>query len=104
MNDTYNNIDEFKKEYTGFRDPSNNKWYGLEFFYNNKYYRFDYVATNISIYILVISKNKVYPDIDEYILIGEYSNIDEALNSFYIDNKLLKDIIIDDSVKILGKD
>ena len=35
----YNNLDEFKSQYCGWWDPSDGKWLGLEFKYNNKFYR-----------------------------------------------------------------
>lgn len=36
----YNNLEEFKSQYQGWWDPSDGKWLGLEFKYNNKIYRF----------------------------------------------------------------
>ena len=35
----YRGLSDFLSEYTGKRDPANNKWYELELKYKNIYYR-----------------------------------------------------------------
>lgn len=104
MRENYNTIDDFKKEYTGIRNPSEEKWYGLEFCYNKKYYRFDYIDNIINFYFLKIGIGKLYPDIDESIFIESYTNIDDALCNIIIDGNQLKEILISDEVNIVGKD
>jgi|GEM_PF-6517632 len=104
MNDNYKNIDDFKKQYTGQRDPANDKWYGLEFSYLGNYYRFDYIDQTINLYALIIAKNSQYPDIKKTKLLSSFSNIDDALNYCIDDNKKFKDILISQEIELLGQD
>ena len=45
-----------------------------------------------------------YPKSDSEELIGWYQDLEDVLNNCLIDNKKFKDVIMDDSTEILGKD
>lgn len=111
----YNSLDEFKNEFVGEWSPTNGHWYGLDFSYKNEEYRLNtgsmYNEENTiledgSIALFgVYHKNK---DINnknrDYILVGEYSDIESLLDLCYIDGKKFREVIMDDSTRILGKD
>ena len=104
MNNSYKNIDEFKQEYTGKRDPANEKWYGLEFMFADKYYRFEYIKDEISLFRINITKNSLYPDIESYDLINTFSNIDDALKYVITGDVILEEIILGENTVFLGQD
>ena len=41
---------------------------------------------------------------ENYVLLGEYADMNDLLESSVIGNRKLKDIIMDDATEILGKD
>lgn len=51
-------IAEFKKQYIGIWDPSNEHWFGLDFIYNQKEYRFKDEVLNCT-----VIDNKKFEDI-----------------------------------------
>ena len=103
MSDKFNNLDDFKYQYSGQRDPANNKWYGLEFKYLEDYYRFDYINQTINLSCLIIVKNSQYPDIKSYKLLSSFSKIDDALD-YCVNGKKLKDILLSKEIELLGQD
>lgn len=104
MNNSYTSINEFKQEYSGKRDPANEKWYGLEFMFANKYYRFEYIKDQISLFEINITKDCQYPDIKSYNLINTFSNIDDALKYVITDGVILEEMILDENTVFLGQD
>ncbi len=100
----YNNIEEFLSEYTGKRDPANNLWYGLEFKYNNLYYRLDYVSKSIILMRLKIKKNNSYPSSSGYDILGEFQSMGDLLEFEVENGKSFKEIIIDENTELLSKD
>lgn len=100
----YTELKEFLSEYTGKRDPANNMWYGLEFKYNDSYYRLDYVNTSIKLMKLQFENNTCYPASSGYDVIGEFQSMSELLECIVDDDKSFKEIIIDENTELLSKD
>lgn len=100
----YTELSDFLSEYTGKRDPANNKWYGLEFKYDGLYYRLDYSSDTILLFKLLFENGNRYPAPSNYDAIGQYNNMVELLECTICDNKKFKDIIIDESTELLSKD
>ncbi len=100
----YTELKEFLSEYTGKRDPANNMWYGLEFKYNDSYYRLDYVNTSIKLMKLQFENNTSYPASSGYDVIGEFQSMSELLGCIVDDDKSFKEIIIDENTELLSKD
>lgn len=113
----YNNLEEFKSQYQGWWEPSDGKWLGLEFKYNNKIYRFHTgpmfekkkpILPNgkegkFCIYEMICEKEQ-YPDCDKYELIGWYSDMNDVLENCVIDGKKFEVIIMNDDTQILAQD
>lgn len=100
----YTELQEFLSEYTGRRDPANNLWYGLEFKYNDNYYRLDYVSNSIKLTRLKFENNTNYPDSSGYDILGEFQSVNELLECSVDGNKVFKDVIIDENTELLSKD
>lgn len=111
----YNNLDEFIREYIGIWNPSEKHWLGLDFKYQGIIYRLNtgsmYNMENtilpngktalFSLYQLVSQKRTIN---QEYYLLEEFANMHDLLECEVINGKKFKDIIMDDSTEILGKD
>ena len=118
INNEYTSLEEFKSQYVGVWGPSDGHWFGLDFKYNNQVYRFHtgtmYGTTDVvddngivkqfGIYIKTDKKDPNHPDINLYSLLGEYSCVEDALESTVIEGIKFRDIIMDDSTEILGQD
>lgn len=111
----YKSIDEFKSEFTGEWSPSNGHWYGLDFRYNGVVYRLntgsmyneiDTILEDGSIALFGVYQKKTDDDetSQEYILLGEYSDMNTLLEARCIGGREFKEVIMDDSTQILGKD
>ena len=106
----YKSLDEFKSEFTGEWSPSNGHWYSLDFFYNGEEYRLNtgsmYNKTNTVFDDGTVALFSIYhrKDDNDYILLGEYPDMSSLLEECIIAGKKFKEIIMDDSTKILGKD
>lgn len=118
----YNNLDEFIDEYyKGVEMPwqssdGKRRYMGIEFSYKGVYYRMcrepgeDSEMSvlpdgRIGRYDVMICHWAMpeYND-DDFILIGWYSDLDDVLENCIIDGRKFKDVIMDDSTKIEGKD
>ena len=118
----YNDLDEFIDEYyKGVEMPwqssdGKRRCMGIEFSYNGVYYRMcrepgedDEMPKlpdgRIGRYDVMICHWAMpeYND-DDFILIGWYSDLDDVLENCIIDGRKFKDVIMDDSTKIEGKD
>ena len=111
----YTSLKEFADEFTGVWNPSSGHWLGLDFMYNNVEYRFhtgamyntedtvlpDGRTAKYGVYRRHINSTEAKT---EYELIGEYAEMDDALEYCLIDGIKLKDVIMDDDTRILGKD
>ncbi len=118
----YNNLDEFIDEYyKGVEMPwqssdGKRRYMGIEFSYKGVYYRMCREPGEdsempvlpdgrIGRYDVMICHWAMpeYND-DDFILIGWYSDLDDVLENCIIDGRKFKDVIMDDSTKIEGKD
>jgi len=109
----YNTLDEFINEYIGIWNPSEDHWYGLDFKYDDKVYRLHtgsmYNATNTTLKdgrtaIFGLYQVADNSNVKGYVLLGEYADMNDLLESSVIGNRKFKDIIMDDGTEILGKD
>ena len=118
----FNSLDEFIYEYESGRSiPADNldkrKYMGIEFKYNGVYYRMcrepidekevilleDGRIGRYDVMIMHCEKTG-YPLAESFELIGWYADVYDVLDNCIIQNKKFKDIIMDDSTEILGKD
>lgn len=111
----YNSLEEFTSEFIGEWSPSNGHWYGLDFTYNGKEYRLhtgsmynetDTILEDGSTALFGVYRRKAVNEKSnrDYILLGEYSDMNTLLEKCYIEGKKFKEVIVDDLTKILGKD
>ncbi len=108
----YNAIEEFISEYQGVRDPVNNKWLGLEFKYDNRYFRLSTDSPHelkgcdkvFCLYKFLVTGPCYFLDNDGCELLGEFENIESLLDSLVIDEIKFREIIMDDNTEILAKD
>jgi hypothetical protein len=110
----YNSLDEFTSQYIGIWGPSDGHWFGLDFSFHGKEYRFN----TGSIYeanatILPSGKEALFgiyfkdpnPKAErEYLLLEEFSDMEDALNSTCIDGIEFRKVIMDDDTELLGQD
>ena len=90
----YNSLEEFKAQYTGVWDPSDGHWFGLDFIYKGKEYRFNtgsmYSESNTILEdgreasFGLYKKNNASQSGNEYTLLAEFATIEEALTVIYI--------------------
>lgn len=118
----YNSLDEFIDEYyKGVEMPwqssdGKRRYMGIEFSYKGVYYRMcrepgedDEMPKlpdgRIGRYDVMIC-HWAMPEFkdDDFILIGWYSDLNDVLENCIIDGRKFKDVIMDDSIKIEGKD
>ncbi len=106
----YNSFEEFYEEYNYDRDVFSGHYIGIEFKYNDKYYRLshDYSLSDEShIYkyfsFELVKKNDAYFN-GESKVIGQYKNLNDALDNWIIDGKPFREVIMDDNTQILDKD
>lgn len=110
----YNSIDEFRTQYTGVWNPSENHWLGLDFSYDGVEYRLNtgsmYEKENT---VLTDGKEAVFglykKNTDtltgrEYVLLKEFASLDDVLNSTCINGICFKQVIMDDKTELLGQD
>lgn len=110
----FNSLEDFTSQYIGVWAPSEGHWFGLDFSYNDVEYRFNTgsmyeeqnsVLTNgkDAVFGLYLKNNN--PKLKkEYILLGEFADMEDALNSTCIDGVAFRDIIMDDETELLGQD
>ena len=96
----YNNLDEFISEYIGVWNPSDGHWFGLDFSYNGETYRLG----RETMFGLYLHKQKPAGNKYEYALLGKFADMNDLLDSTCICGRRFKDVIMDDSTEILGKD
>ena len=118
----YNSLDEFIDEYyKGVEMPwqssdGKRRYMGIEFSYKGVYYRMcrelgeddempKLPEGRIGRYDVMIC-HWAMPEFkdDDFILIGWYSDLNDVLENCIIDGRKFKDVIMDDSTKIEGKD
>lgn len=110
----FNSLEEFTSQYTGIWAPSEDHWFGLDFSYNGIEYRFntgsmyeqqDTILPNGKEALFgLYRKNTNHKSKKEYILLGEFADMDDALNSTCIEGIAFRKIIMDDETELLGQD
>jgi hypothetical protein len=110
----YNSLEEFKAQYTGVWDPSDGHWFGLDFIYKGKEYRFNtgsmYSESNTILEdgreasFGLYKKNNASQSGNEYTLLAEFATIEEALSSTCIDGIRFDEIIKDPDTELVGQD
>lgn len=110
----YNSLDEFKSQYTGVWNPSENQWLGLDFSYDGVEYRLNtgpmYESENTVLpdgKIAVFSLYQKCPDPSsgrDYVLLEEFASLDDVLDSTCIKGIPFRQIIMDDRTELLGQD
>ena len=110
----YNSLDEFKSQYVGVWEPSENHWLGLDFSYDGSEYRLNtgsmYEPNNTILpdgreAVFGLYKKSTEETADrEYSLLEEFATLDEVLDSTCINGISFKQIIVDDNTKLLGQD
>ncbi len=111
---SYNSLDEFTSQYTGIWGPSDGHWFGLDFSYNGTKYRFntgsmyekaDTILPNGKEALFGLYRIDSNPKANkEYILLEEFADMEDALNSTCIEGVAFRNIIMDANTEILGQD
>lgn len=107
-------IDQFVSQYIGEWNPSEGHWLGLDFIYHGNEYRFhtgsmyeteSKLPDGREIMFGIYKKQEKESKKDKmYELLGEYANMDEALESKVIEGICFKDIIMADETELVGQD
>lgn len=110
----YNSLEDFTSQYTGVWAPSEGQWFGLDFFYNGIEYRFNtgsmYKEKNTILpngkeaIFGIYRKNNNPTSKNEYVLLEEFADMEDVLNSTCIDGIAFRDVIMDDETELLGQD
>ncbi len=110
----YTSIEEFKTQYTGDWNPSDNHWLGLDFLFNGIEYRFTtgsmYESGNTILpdgreaIFGLYKKGKTEQSDREYILLEEFSTMEDVLESTCIEGIQFSQVIMDDNTELLGQD
>lgn len=107
-NNEYKNLDQFIEEYRYDRDIFLEHYTGIEFKYNDKYFRLSHEYSNNNnseVFKYYLYEIKDYKnDKISYINIGKYRDLDEVLDNCLIDGNKFKEIITNEKTIILGKD
>ena len=105
----YSSLEQFTSQYSGEWAPSDGHWFGLDFSWNGKEYRFHTES-------MYNPENTILPDGseaifglykkcgDEYELLGEYAEMKDVLESMVICGVPFRKIIFDDETVLLGQD
>lgn len=110
----YASLNEFRSQYVGIWGPSEGHWFGLDFSYKGKEYRFHtgamYATKNTilpdgrsAVYGLY-RKNENRKEAKEYVLLAEFATMDDVLASDCIDGRPFAEVIMDDDTELLGQD
>lgn len=110
----YNSLEEFTSQYIGIWGPSDDHYFGLDFSYKGKKYRFCTDSMyNPQNTILedgreaIFGLYKAIPDKEEeprYILLEEFATMEDVLKSTCIEGIPFSEVIMDDDTEILGQD
>ena len=98
----YNSLSEFVNEYSGKQSEVYETYIGLDFEYKNSKYRM--CLEPIQKYYLYVVHTSNNSDMPEFDTIGIFDTLELLLDSTKIDNRPFRDVIMDDSTIITGKD
>lgn len=110
----YKSLEEFTSQYIGIWGPSDGHWFGLDFSYNGNEYRFN-TGSMYETHDTILPNGKealfgIYRKIQspkskrKYVLLEEFANMEDALNSTCIEGIPFRDVIMDDNTELLGQD
>lgn len=107
----FNTLNDFTSQYTGEWNPSESHWFGLDFSYHGKEYRFHTEAMHQE-FDTILSDGRValfglYSknlETNDYDLLEEFATMDDVLKSTVIENTPFQDVIIDAETELLGQD
>ena len=110
----YESLEQFTSQYVGEWNPSGGHWFGLDFVYGGKEYRFhtgcmydeSVLLPNGKEVLFSIYRRKEFIDADkrEYELLGAYSDMREVLESTVIQGRPFKEVIMNDDTELVGQD
>ena len=111
----FNSIEDFTSQYIGEWNPSENHWFGLDFSFQGKEYRFCtgamYKAENTilhdgreAVFGLYVKKSGAFENSQSYILLEEFATMEDALKSTCISQIPFEKVIMDDDTELLGQD
>ena len=112
----YHSLQEFVEEYDGKEYKDQQSFIGIEFTYNNVYYRmcrepFPPDAFPIlpdgrkgRYRVVIVHWKDGWLSDFEYELIGWYATLDDLLNICMIQGRPFAEVIMDDATKIISKD
>ena len=111
----FTSLEQFASQYTGEWSPSDGHWYGLDFIWHGKEYRFQtgsmYNEENTvlpdgreAMFGLYRKKDHAANTEQEYELLGEYADIKSVMQSTVIEVIPFAKIIMDDSTELTGQD
>ncbi|MDO5310029.1 MAG: hypothetical protein Q4G03_11145 [Planctomycetia bacterium] len=107
----YTSLEEFTSQYIGVWGPRDDHWLGLEFTYRGVEYRFHTWA-------MYNEKNTILPDgreamfglyqrigdSNDFILLEEFADMDDALESTCIKGVKFREVIMDPDTELTGQD
>lgn len=110
----FNSLEEFTSQYIGVWGPSDGHWFGLDFSYNGIEYRFntgsmyekqDTTLSNGKEALFGLYRKDSNPKAKRrYVLLEEFADMEDALNSTCIEGVTFREVIMDDNTEILGQD
>lgn len=107
----YNSLSEFTSQYIGVWGPSDRHWFGLDFSYHGKEYRFHTgIMSADESETLKDGRNVLFglymkeTSSDKYKLLGQFATMDDVLKSKVIENTVFKNVIMADETELLGQD
>ncbi|MCQ2524350.1 MAG: hypothetical protein MJ123_08420 [Lachnospiraceae bacterium] len=110
----YESLEQFVSQYIGEWNPSGGHWYGLDFRYGGKIYRFHTGCMYDEKEILPNGKEVMFGlyekkenDDDnkrEYDLLGLFAEMKEVLSSKVIQGRPFCEVIVDENTELLGQD
>ena len=110
----YTSIEQFTSQYIGEWNPSCGHWLGLDFKYCGEEYRFHTGSMyeteshlengQPALFGIYLKREGSGKNLREYELLGQYTSMEEALESTVIAGKKFRDVIIDENTELLGQD
>ena len=110
----FNVLEDFTSQYIGVWGPSDGHWFGLDFCFNGIEYRFntgsmyekeDTILPNGEKAMFgIYRKDSNSKAKKKYILLEEFANMEDALNSTCIEGIAFRKVIMDYNTEILGQD
>ena len=110
----FNSLEEFTSQYIGVWGPSDGHWFGLDFSYNGTEYRFntgsiyekqETILPNGKEALFGLYRKDSNPKAKrKYIVLEEFADMEDALNSTCIEGIAFRNVIMDDNTEILGQD